>query len=102
MRRVRVERVTLLKAAGQRDLLGVFVLHRQPLERAVLPNDIYGVPVGEVRHRQARYPGERSPVVERGGELRAGLDQEALRLFVPLALGYVVTAPAIRVGAPCS
>src|SRR5215204_3129329 len=69
----------------------VFVLNRQPLERTIFLDDVYRTPVGEAGHRKTCNAGQRSPVIERGGQCCSDLCQEALRLLPSFTFGYVVS-----------
>ena len=60
----------------QRRLRGIQVRDRDPLERLIGDHDVDDAGIGERGHGQIGHPLQGALVVERGGQLRAGLRQK--------------------------
>ena len=89
LRRGAVGGPALLDLAGQAHLVGVNVLHRQPLQLAVVRQHVHGAPVRQPGDRQPRDGAQRGPRVQRRRQHAAGLGQEVARLLRLPALGDV-------------
>ncbi len=71
-----IGRVAPVKLMRERDLLGVGVRDRDPLQGAVVVEQIDGAPVGEARHDELGDASEGQLAVERAGEDLARFAQE--------------------------
>ena len=86
--RMRIGWIAPFQLGDERQLRRVDVRHREPLRLATV-DEIDGTPVRQHRDRQSRNRGQRLLVVERGGHLIDGAQQERALVLVADLLGDV-------------